>query len=113
MYILGPISKEDDSFLQLGKLARNRGEEMKRRTKASNFGKAKPQQTTTEKEIENVINKKKNSRTNKKNEETSINNKDQEKDKQPKAKKYFATKEALNGIVKELIQMHKSADLSC
>jgi hypothetical protein len=42
MNILEPISKEDDAFLQLVKVAGNRGEEMKRCTKASNFGKAKP-----------------------------------------------------------------------
>jgi hypothetical protein len=55
MYMLGPIPEDDHAFLQVVELAGKRIEEMKRRAKAGNFGEAKPQEKTTEKE--KVINK--------------------------------------------------------
>jgi hypothetical protein len=111
MYMLGPIPEDDDAFLQVVELAGKRIEEMKRYAKASNFGEAKPQKTTAEKE--KVINKYKDNRNEKKKEETYKNNKKQEKDKKPKEKKYGPTKDALKGISEELIQKHKSAGTSC
>jgi hypothetical protein len=43
IYMLGPISKVDDVFLQEVELIANQIETLKIRTKASNFGAAKPQ----------------------------------------------------------------------
>jgi hypothetical protein len=68
MYMLGPISDDDDAFLPIVELAGTRVEEIKRRAKALNFGEAKPQKNTTEKE--KVINKYQHNRNEKKNEET-------------------------------------------
>jgi hypothetical protein len=42
MYMLGSIPEDDDAFLQVVELAGKRIEEMKRRSKAHNFGEAKP-----------------------------------------------------------------------
>jgi hypothetical protein len=80
---------------------------MKRHAKACNFGEAKPQKNTTEKE--KFINKNNDNRKEKKKEETYKNNKKEEKDKKPKDKKYASTQEALKGISEDLIQNHKSA----
>jgi hypothetical protein len=67
------------------------------------MGEVKPQKPTTEKANETVINKNKDNRKEKKQEETYINIKKEEKDKKPKENKYASTKEALNGMSKELI----------
>jgi hypothetical protein len=42
VYMLGPIPKDDDVFLQVVELARKRVKEMNRCIKARNFGGAKP-----------------------------------------------------------------------
>jgi hypothetical protein len=110
MNILGPIPEDDDAFLQVVELAGKRIEEMTRRAKARNFGAAKPQKNTTEKE--KVINKYKDNKKKKKKEETYKNNKKEDKDKKAKEKKYASTKEALKRISEELIQKYKSAGAS-
>jgi hypothetical protein len=53
--MLGPISEDDDEFLQLVELAEKRIEEMKRRAKACNLRELKFQINTTDNE--KVINK--------------------------------------------------------
>jgi hypothetical protein len=66
--MLGPIPEDDDAFLQVVELPGKSIEERKRCVKARNFGEAKPQKITTEKE--KVINKNKDNRQEKKKEET-------------------------------------------
>jgi hypothetical protein len=96
-----PIPEHDDAFLQEVELAGKRSEEMKRRAKARNFGKAKPQKIASQKE--KVTNKNQDNRKEKKKEETYKNNKKEEKDKKAKEKKNASTKAALKGISEERI----------
>jgi hypothetical protein len=75
-----------------------------------NFGEAKSQKNTTEKE--NVININTDNTREKKQEETYKYNKKEEKDNKLKEKQYTSTNEALNGISDELIEKHKFASAS-